>query len=157
MSDKLERMIALANEFFETKNDPEQLDVNEEVMGQLYSLHPSTINEYVVDGGPVCWILLIPSSIQTMDAFLSGKIGEKEILKQSLAEKKFEAIYLCSALVLPEFRKQGIAHKLSYDAIQNMKKNFQVKHLYAWPFSEDGEKLAQKISKEVGIGCELRK
>lgn len=156
MSEHFRRMVALADEFFETKNDPEQLDVNEEVIEQLLSIHPFTLSQHEVGDGPVCWILLIPSSLQTMNDFLSGKISEKNVLEQALQTKKPEAIYLCSALVLPEFRNQGIAKRLTLEAIKAMRDSFPITILYAWPFSEEGSKLSELISKETQLPLRLK-
>lgn len=47
-----ERMIQLAEDTFATKNDPDQLDVNQDVIERLQKIHPSTVSEYN-DNGPV--------------------------------------------------------------------------------------------------------
>jgi len=113
------------------------------------------LSEEVIGDGPVCWILLIPSTLKTMEDFVSGKISESEILKQSMqakkAAEKFEAIYLCSAIVLPEFRKQGIAKRLTLDAINSMRHDFDIKSLYSWPFSEEGKRLSILIGQIVSL------
>ncbi len=148
-------MIQLADDFFSVKNDPSQLSVDEEVLQQLNDLHPSTLSEEIEDDGPICWILMIPSSLNTMNDFLSSKITEAEILHQALESKKrsepLEAIYLCSALVLPEFRNKGIAKRLSIDAIESIRKDFPIHKLYSWPFSNEGEKLSSIISQLVAL------
>ena len=154
-------MLHLVDEFFSVKNDPSQLDVTPIVMEQLNELHPSTLSEEVIGDGPVCWILLIPSTLHTMEDFISGKISESDILKQSMDAKKssenFEAIYLCSAIVLPEFRNKGIAKKLTLDAIASIRKDFNIKSLYAWPFSEEGKKLSTLIGEVVSLPVKMRK
>jgi hypothetical protein len=40
-----ERMLRLADEVFAVRTDPNQLDVNDEVLERLYHLHPATLNE----------------------------------------------------------------------------------------------------------------
>ena len=64
-----ERMIALVNESFDARNDPEQLDVNEEVIALLQQLHPATLSEHNEGDGPVVWILLIPTTVTLMHQF----------------------------------------------------------------------------------------
>lgn len=151
MPTNLEKMIRLADEFFSTKNDPSQLDVTPEVIEQLQSIHSATLSEETRGDGPVCWILLIPSSESTMNAFLKKEISEKALLEEAQKTKDYNCIYLCSALVLPEFRKQGIAKRLTLDAIQRMQNDFKIKALYYWPFSPEGDSLANELSKLTGL------
>jgi predicted GNAT family acetyltransferase len=153
-------MLQLVDEFFAVKNDPSQLDVTPIVMEQLNELHPATLSEEVIGDGPVCWILLIPSTQETMEEFLSGKIPESEILKQSMDAKKedrgFECIYLCSAIVLPEFRNRGIAKKLTIEAITSMQKDFDIRTLYSWPFSNEGKKLSMLIGVLTSLPVKIK-
>ena len=160
MTTHLQQMLQLVDEFFAVKNDPSQLDVTPIVMEQLNELHPSTLSEEVIGDGPVCWILLIPSTLETMEDFLSGKISESEILKQSVEAKnnsqKFEAIYLCSAIVLPEFRNKGIAKKVTLEAVAAMRKDFDIKFVYSWPFSEEGKKLSALIGELTALPVRIK-
>jgi len=129
-------------------------------MEQLNELHPLTLSEEVIGDGPVCWILLIPSTLKTMEEFLSGKISESDILNQSIEEKKtsnnFEAIYLCSAIVLPEFRKKGIAKKVTLEAVAAMREDFDIKFVYSWPFSEEGKKLSALIGELTELPLKMK-
>ena len=74
-----ERLIRLADEVFSTKNDPNQLDVNPQVMDRLKQLHRATISEYADENGPAAWVLVIPTTIELMNQFLENKISEKEL------------------------------------------------------------------------------
>ena len=47
MSSNFDRMIQLADEFFQTKNDPSQISVTEDVMERLKQIHPSTMSEHI--------------------------------------------------------------------------------------------------------------
>ena len=149
-------MIELADQVFDVRNDPEQLNVTEEVISQLKSIHPATLSEFIEGDGPVCWILLIPSTLKTMDDFIENKITESELLKSSLNEKNYQAIYLCSALVLPEFRNKGIAFRSTIDSIKSMQEKFEIHYLYSWPFSEEGRSLSEKISATLNLPVKLR-
>lgn len=102
-----DRMIQLAEDVFSAHNDPAQLDVDEKVMARLERIHPATLSEHVEGDGPVVWILLIPTTIDLMNRFVAEEISETELLNQTPLEIKYEALYLCSALVLPEFRRKG--------------------------------------------------
>jgi hypothetical protein len=72
-----ERMILLADEVFATKEDPDQLDINEDVLAHLRSIHPATVCEYDDGHGPVAWVLVIPTTLELMNQFLTGTISEK--------------------------------------------------------------------------------
>ena len=75
-----ERMIQLSDAIFSSRNDPNQLNVDENVM-------------------------------------------ERELTPLNT---KYEAIYLCSALLLEEFRGKGIAQELCIEAIEGIK----IAHLF---------------------------
>ena len=151
MPDKFERMLQLVGEFFDVKNDPEQLNVNEEVMDKLKNIHPSTMLEYNEGDGPIVWILLIPTKEAIMKGFLKGEISEKKLLADTLSNEKYDAIYLCSASVLPEYRRKGLAKKLTIDAINEIRKEHKIIALFYWPFSPEGEALAENIAKDVNL------
>lgn len=145
-----ERMIEIAEQSFDARNDPQQLDVNEEVLEQLRKLHPATISEYDDGNGPAVWILLIPTTSHLMYEFLAKRIGEKQLLDLTPVNAKYEAIYLCSAMVLPEHRGKGIAKKLTLDAVNAICAKHPVEKLFVWPFSKEGEGLAESIAKACG-------
>ena len=156
MSNNLNRMLQLVDDFFSIKDDPSQLEVTDDVLETLAKLHPETVSEYSDVNGPVCWILMIPTSEKTMELFLNDKISESDILNLSINKKSIEAIYLCSAIVLPEFRNKGIAKQLSIDAIKKMQFDFPIKTLYAWPFSEAGKSLANSIASTVDLPIKFK-
>ena len=151
MADNFKRMLQLVNEFFDVKNDPDQLDVNEEVIEHLQKLHPATMSELTEGDGPVVWILLIPTLHTVMERFISGAISETQLLNETQFNVAYDAIYLCSASVLPEYRHKGLAKKLTNDAISDIRKDNPVKSLFYWPFSEEGRMLAESVAKEAGL------
>ena len=141
-----ERMIQLSDEVFSSRTDPDQLNVNEKVMEHLQLIHPDTISEYDDGNGPVCWILCIPTTLQLMHQFISKEISERELYELTPLNTKYEAIYMCSALLLEEFRGKGIAQNLAVKAIESIQKDHSIKALFFWAFSKEGEKLAAKLS-----------
>jgi predicted GNAT family acetyltransferase len=146
-----ERMIQLSDEVFSSRTDPDQLNVNENVMEQLQLIHPDTISEYDDGNGPVCWILCIPTTLDLMTQFINQKISEKELYELTPLNAKYEAIYLCSALLLEEFRGKGIAQNLTVKAIESIKTDHSIKALFFWAFSKEGENLANKVSGLMGL------
>jgi predicted GNAT family acetyltransferase len=146
-----ERMIQLSDEVFSSRIDPDQLNVNETVMEHLQLIHPDTISEYDDGNGPVCWILCIPTTFDLMTQFINQKISERELYELTPLNTKYEAIYLCSALLLEEFRGKGIAQELAIKAIENIKMEHPIKALFLWAFSKEGERLAEKVSRLTGL------
>jgi hypothetical protein len=146
-----ERMIQLADEVFSSRTDPHQLNVNENVMEHLQLIHSDTISEYDDGNGPVCWILCIPTTLDLMNKFINKEISERELYELTPLNTKYEAIYLCSALLLEEFRGKGIAQRLGVSAIGNIKIDHPIKALFFWSFSKEGEKLAEKVSSLIGL------
>ena len=151
MPSNFERMIQLAGEVFAVQNDPDQLDVDEEVMEKLHRLHPATLSEHVEGDGPVVWILLIPTTVDLMNRFVKAEISETELLDKTPLNAKYEALYLCSALVLPEFRNKGLATKVGFEAIHQIRADHPIKYLFTWSFSTEGAELAKKAAKMGGL------
>ena len=141
-----ERLVKLADEVFAVKSDPSQLDVNAEVLERLYKLHPATVSAFDDGNGPVAWVLLIPTTLDLMNRFLEKQISEKELFDLTPIEAKYDAVYLCSALVLEEFRRKGIASQLALTAIDNMREMHQLKAVFVWAFTPEGDSAAETIA-----------
>jgi len=146
-----ERMIALAEQVFDTKNDAGQLDVNQEVLARLEEIHPATVSEFADDNGPAAWVLMIPCNLEQMHLFMEGKISEKELFESVKPEQKHEAIYLCSAMVLEEYRRKGIAKKLAVEAIESIRKEHDIQFLFVWAFSPEGLAGSEELSRLTGL------
>lgn len=143
----LERLIKLADDVFAVKSDPSQLDVNAEVLARLKEIHPATISEYNEGNGPVAWVLLIPTTTELMHAFVEGKITEKELYKQTPLHATYDAVYLCSALVLEEYRRKGITRDLALRAIKWIWEKHPLKAAFVWAFSPEGDRTAETIAR----------
>jgi predicted kinase len=146
-----ERMIALVESSFDTKNDPNQLDVNEEVINRLFQIHPSALIEKDDGQGPYIWIVLIPTTNELMQLFLENEITEAELFEKTPIGAQYETIYLCSAMTLQEYRNKGITKQLCLEAIENMRQNNPISSLFVWSFSKEGESLAEKIAIKTGL------
>jgi len=146
-----ERIIQLADEVFSSRTDPDQLNVDENVMAHLQLIHPDTMSEYDDGNGPVCWILCIPTTLDLMTKFINQEISERELYESTPLNTKYESIYLCSALLLEEFRGKGIAQSIAVKAIESIKQDHSIKALFFWAFSKEGEKLAEKLSGLMGL------
>jgi len=145
------RMMQLAEKFFGTRTDPTQISVDPKVMNRLKRIHASTMMEKRVRKGPVAWILIIPTTQKLMKQFIKSEINERELLKKTPLHIKYDAIYLCSALVLPEYRRKGIAKRLMCKAIRSIKKEHPINALFYWAFSPSGRKLAVSVASEFDL------
>lgn len=146
-----DRMIALAEEVFGMRSDPNQISVDQEVMARLEAIHPATMGEVADENGPVAWMLVIPTTKEVMEDFLAKRISERQILDRTSSGEKATAVYLCSALVLPEHRGRGYAKRLALDAIRAIRKDHPIDTLYVWSFSVEGRGLAVGVARESGL------
>jgi GNAT superfamily N-acetyltransferase len=144
-------MIQLAEDVFAVKTDPDQLDVDHAVMEKLQKLHPATLSEYDDGNGPVAWILLIPTTLELMNRFLEHEISEKELFELTQPDTVYDALYLCSALVLEEYRRKGIAKQLTINAIECIHKDHPLKALFVWAFSREGDLSADAIARLTSL------
>ena len=151
-----ERMIQLAEDVFAVKSDPNQLDIDQEVMERLHRIHPSSVSEYDDGNGPVAWILIIPTTHELMNRFLAKEISEKELFDLTHVDSVYDAIYLCSALVLEEYRRKGIAKRLTLTAIENISMKHPIKALFVWAFSKEGDAAAESLSRLTSLPLHKR-
>jgi GNAT superfamily N-acetyltransferase len=146
-----ERLIQLADEVFAVKSDPTQLDVNQKVLERLHKIHPATVSEYDDGNGPGAWVLLIPTTLDLMNRFLETEISEEALFELTPLNAKYEAIYLCSALVLEEYRRKGITKQLCINAIESIRKEHPLNAAFVWAFSKEGDRAAETIARLAGL------
>jgi predicted GNAT family acetyltransferase len=152
-----ERMIQMAEDVFDYRTDNSQLNVDKNVISHLKEIDPATMSEYGDGNGPVVWILIIPTTLDLMNQFLNKEITEKELYELTPMHVQYEAIYLCSAMVLEEYRGKGIAKRLTVEAIESIRKDHPIQSLFVWAFSKEGESLAEKVSELVRLPLRKKK
>lgn len=86
-----------------------------------------------------------------MDQFVAGQITEKELFELTPVGGAYEAVYLCSALILEEYRRKGITKNLAVRAIEKIRKKHQLKAAFAWAFSAEGDKTAESIARHCNL------
>jgi GNAT superfamily N-acetyltransferase len=153
----LQRMIQLVDEAFNTRRDPRQISVNRQTMERLQRLHPDTLAERRTKNGPVAWMLVFPTTRILMQQFLTRRISEKTLLRKTRLNSVYDCIYLCSALVLPEYRGRGLATKLMVSSIQRIRRDHSIRCLFYWGFSREGRNLARAVAREVALPLSKRK
>lgn len=147
----VERLIGIAETVFDTRHDPSQLSITEDVMRRLKAIHPATMGERTVNGDPVAWTIVIPTTASLMAGFLLGRISEAQLFERTDVGGKFQSIYLCSALVLPEHRTQGVARSLMQSSIEAIRADHAITSLYSWAFNPEGSLLAAAVGRAAGL------
>jgi len=146
-----QRMLDLADEVFHTRHDSDQLDVNDQVIERLARLHPNAVCEFDDGNGPVAWIILIPTTSSLMREFLNKSIGEQELFERTTEGAVYDALYLCSAMVLEEYRRKGICRRLVLEAVENIRRDHPIQSLFVWTFSDAGSAAAKALSEATGL------
>ncbi len=154
--DIVDKILNSAEKFFHTKNDSNQVQETYEAILKLQKLHPKSLI-YKIDsrGNFIGSVTIIPTSKNLMNLFLNGAITEGELLKKSKPRKKYGAIYLLDAVILPKHRKKQHATKMFIKSINSIPryKNFEI---FYWPFSKAGERLSKKIADHFGVKIKKR-
>ena len=154
--DNFTRMMQLTDKVFAVHDDPTQLQVDQDVLEHLRRLHPATVSEQATADGPVAWVLLIPTTAALMEEFLAGTLTEQELYEQTPIGATYEAVYLCSAMVLDEYRRTGVAKRLTLDALAHMRRDHPIGTLFCWPFTKGGDALAIALATHVCLPLRLR-
>ena len=141
----------IIDETFSTREDPDQLQVDEKVIARLIELHPASVSEYDDGNGPAVWVLIIPTTTDLMEEFLNDEISEQQLFERTKPTDDFDCIYLCSATVLEEYRRKGLALKMTVEAVRKVMEDFEIETLFVWAFSEGGLELAKRVAGEVGV------
>ena len=152
----LKKMMTTAERFFGTLNDPEQMQITKDSFYKLQKLHPKTLIYRLENGEPVSWAIILPTQTELMDKFLRGEINEQKLLDMTKQQKTYEALYLCSAFTIPEFRRKGYIIEMMKEAINAIPHTDDVK-LFAWPYSEEGKLLVEKLVRILGTKIQLKK
>lgn len=139
---------AIAEDAFRTAEDPTQVQIRPGGGTWLIDNIPECMRVIRYDKQVVGSTLIVPTSREVMQLFLNKKINEAELFARvrAAAAPIWEAIYLCSAVLLPEHRGKGVATTsamLSIDwvlANKNPRPDF-----YVWPTNADGMHATQRM------------
>ena len=156
MQPSLKRLLELVDDVFETRNDPTQIAFSEADMEKMESLHSGCLQEAANADGPISWVAVIPTSLELMNLFVQGALTERQLFEATEETTPKQAVYLCSAIVLPEFRRSGIAFDLSVNSIRSIQEDQKIEAAFVWPFTDEGEALAQKVASSCGLPLFVR-
>jgi len=149
------KILELAEETFNTGDDPDQAPVSRASMDKLTALHPKSIS-YRLDGDkPIGFTTILPTTKDLMRRFLDGEINEKELFNLSQKQDKYSALYLMSAVVKPEHRKRGLAFEMALEGLDSIGVSLDT-DLFCWPFTDEGRALADRVAKHFGLAMHHR-
>jgi hypothetical protein len=86
-----------------------------------------------------------------MEQFLANEISEKQLFELTPLDVPYQAVYLCSGMVLEEFRRKGIAKKLAFETLSKIRKSHPIEALFVWAFTQDGDITAESLAKLSGL------
>lgn len=139
----------LAEEAFDVRNDPKQLDVDESVISRFVQIDPAAVSELANEDGPYCWILLIPTWLSWW--LNSWKVRfQKRIVQRTPVGGKYESNRSVFGHAAKEFRHRGIAGLLALDAIAQIRSRHHIRTLFVWPFSEEGKNRLWPLRRRRG-------
>jgi GNAT superfamily N-acetyltransferase len=151
-----ERLLQLAEDAFAMRSDPAQLQVDEHVLEHLRQLHPATVCEITDAHGPVAWVLLIPTTLEMMQDFVQDRITEQQLYDRKPMGVPYQAVYLCSGLVLPEHQRKGLATRMTLEALDHLRRDHPIEALFVWTFSPAGLASAKAIAAAAGLSLRER-
>ena len=91
-----------------------------------------------------------------MEDFLAGTLPEQGLYERTPMGAVYEAVYLCSAMVLEEYRRTGLAKRMTLEAIERIRRDHPIHALFCWPFTPGGDALAEVVAQETGLPLRLR-
>lgn len=149
-------MNAVAESIFGTQQDPDQIPITHESAEKLDTLTPDWWT-YKLDenGEPISWIILIPTTKELAKKFLAKEITERQLFEMTQPQEKYSAVYLCSAITVPEHRRKGLAMQLTKEGLDKIPKTDDCL-LFSDPFSTEGAAVLEK-AKSLGVHIEIRK
>ena len=146
----------IAEQFYGTETHPDHIPINAESAAKLDSISNLWFNCALDDAGePISWVVVIPTSRALMKDFVSGQINERQLFDATTPHTAQEALYLCSALTVPAYRRQGLAMKLMLETIQAFEATAP-KELFAWPYSPEGAQMVRTMCERLKRKIDIR-
>ncbi len=145
----------LAENFFHTKEDKEQLPGSEITYEFITQKFPYSVNIIKDDSNVIGHTFALPCDKANRDAFLQGKINERELfyrIKDSIKSKDYTSLYLASAQIRTKYQRKGITSRGFAIHIKEYQKAIKPNlDLFYWSMTPEGQKLAQKVAELAGL------
>lgn len=144
----------MAERFFLTKNHPEQMQCKD-VTWKFVSKHfPNSLNAIKDNKTVVGFTFTLPCDKKSMMEFVNKKITERDLfykIRDEIKPKDYETLYLVDSIILPTYRRKGLATRAFIRHIKEYQKSIKNIELFCWPVTEEGRMLARKIAKITGL------
>lgn len=152
----LNQILTIGETFFKAESDPTQIPLTKDATEKILSLSQKAILCKFDDNKALMgWVTVIPTYKQLAEKFLSGEITERQLLEETLPNTHYDALYLCAAFILPEHRGKGHAFSMLTEVISTAPCPSDA-FLFAWPYSEEGRQLVQRMEQTTGRKVHLR-
>ncbi len=145
----------MVEEFFGMSQDPAQIPATDENIRWMNKNIPDCINVIKSENKLIGETFIIPCNQEIMNDFLTDKINENALfqrVKKEVTYDNFDSIYLCSATIYPEFRKQGLAVEACVKSIKKICAARNLKPILFFDgWSNEGSNLAHKVARLLGL------
>jgi hypothetical protein len=150
----------IAEAYFKTHEDPEQAQITEERAAWIRKEFPECLNLMKSENKVIGVTFVLPCTNELMNQFLSKEINEEDLFVQIQNKMNYdnlETIYLCSAIVIPEFRRKGLALQGTIKSIEKILEKRNIRPtLFYWAYSKEGLSLAKRVAKALNLECKKR-
>lgn len=149
----------ISEAYFGTEKDSSQIPTTPATRDWIYKNGKDCLNIIRADGIIIGYSLLLPCTTKLMEDFLERKITEAalfEAIKGTRLAKPI-ALYLCASVVEERFRWRGLATLGFTKLIQKILAPTEHKPvLFYLKYSEEGQKLAERVARATGLELRAR-
>lgn len=149
----------MAEDYFGTAHDPEQMPTTKETRDWVAEYIPDYLNIIRDDKEIIGYAFMLPCNIKIMNEFVTKNINERVLFEgiKKLDIINPEAIYLCASFVKENYRRRGLSTTAFVKAINNVTSQGKSKPvLFYWAFTVAGERVAKKVAEMAGLDLKLR-
>ena len=150
----------LAEQYFEMERDPNQIPATMENVRWINKNIPQCVNVIKYNNDIIGFTFIVPANKNLMRKFLSGKISENEMfeeVKRSITYENFETIYLCSAFIKQEYRRNCLALEGFVKSVKKLMEKTKIRPiLFYWEYTSEGGKMCRKVAERLNLEAKVR-
>lgn len=148
--DDYKKLLQILEGCFGTHSDPEQMAINESAGFWIKTTIPECSKIIKCGDEIVGSSFVFPTGLDLMNDFLANRINEAQLAQktqsQNIQYDTMEAIYLCSAFIVPAHRGKNLSVESIVKSIQEIMPKNKPLPLFYWPYSLAGEAVASKVA-----------
>lgn len=157
LSDKIREEISdIAEGLFDTGHSEDQIPIEEATVVKMDLLTRDWL-VCVLDekGNPISWVMIVPTQKELAKKFINKEISEKELFVETEFAEQYDALYLCSAITIPEFQKRGLVTLLTLGLIQKIPHTADPV-IFSWPTTVPGKIALTALSSSINSKILIR-